>query len=122
MLTRRAWLVMVLAAAACGGRGEPKPYQTELTEPWTAMNLPIEGGRVVYSDAVMVTIHFDGATVPALTGSWTAALEAAGWKRQSDTSAEDMTSITWSDDTAVVALGVLQQTGRAEVSLTRYPK
>ena len=33
-----------------------------------------------------------------------------------------MRSITWADQSAVIALGVLEASGRAEVSLTRYPK
>lgn len=120
-MNRRAFVFGAVAAIACG-RGKPEPYRTELTEPWTQLALPVGEGRVVYSDSAMLTVHYDGGQVDALTVAWTSALEASGLVEQSDASAGDMTSITWADDDAVVALGVLAGEGRAEVSLTRYPK
>lgn len=121
-MTRRALLAMLAGALACGGRGTPAPYSTEATAPWTELALPIAPGRVVFSNEAMLAVHYDGGEVAALTSSWSSALEAAGMTRAADTSAEDMTSITWDGPDAVVALGVLPQEGRAEVSLSRYPK
>ena len=121
-MNRRAFVVALLAVVACGGRGKPEPYKTELTAPWASMGLPVGEGRVVYSDDLLLTVHYDGGEVGALTTAWSTALESAGLARKADTSAQDMTSITWSNDSAVVALGVLSGEGRAEVSLTRYPK
>ena len=120
-MTRRALLIAVVAVMACG-RGAPEPYRTEITEPWSTMNLPLSEGRVVFSDEVMLTVHYDGGDVAGQTAGWSSALEAAGLRKKADTSARDMSSITWADDRGVVALGVLSAEGRAEVTLTRYPK
>ena len=86
------------------------------------MQLPVSDGRVVYSDDAMLTVHVDAGDMAGLTERWSQALTAAGLALQADTSAADMTSITWADDTAVVALGILAVGDRVEVSLTRYPK
>lgn len=122
MLTRRALLAGLLALSACGGRGQAEPYQTALTEPWSAMNLPVGEGRVIYSDERMLNVHVDGGDRAALTAAWSAALEGAGYTRGTDSSGADMSSVTWNSEQAVVALGVIATEQRVEVSLTRYPR
>jgi len=123
-LTRRSVIAAVVgwSLACASGVPDPGPYRAEVTPPWSELQLPLSEGRVVYSDEAMITVHVDGGDVAGLTERWSQALTAAGLVLQADTSAADMTSITWADDTAVVALGILAVGDRAEVSLTRYPK
>ena len=122
-MTRRAVVITGLALLACTGpMGEPEPYVTHLTAPWTEMSLPVQGGRVVFSDEDLVTVHHPDLSVETLTGSYGAALESAGFKRGLDTSAEDMTSITFDSEGATLALGIVAGADRTTVSITRYAK
>lgn len=124
-MQRRTLLIGIAWLVACNGRGlaGDTPYSTPLTAPWSAENLPVEAGKVVFSDAQMLTIRFDGGDRPALSKQFDAALIAAGHLRRVDTSAADMTSITYGKSGGtIVALGVLERHETVTVSLTRYER
>jgi len=122
-ISRRALVIAGFATLACTGPlGKPAPFSTQLTAPWTEMSLPVQDGNVVFSDDAMLTVHHPEDRVAALTASYGTALEAMGFAKALDTSADDMTSITFEDDKATMALGILSGGGKTAVSITRYEK
>lgn len=114
--------LVVALLVACGGRGHPEPYETELTAPWTELHVPVAGGRVVYSDATMLTVHYDGGERDAQVAAWSTALEAAGLTKQAEAPGTDLVSSSWVDADRVVAVGVIVGESRVEVSATVFPK
>lgn len=116
------WSALVVLLVACGGRGQPAPYETELTAPWTDLAVPVSGGRVIYSDATMLTVHYDGGDRDAQVAAWSAALAAAGLQPQAEAVGDARRSSSWTDAERVVALGVIAGESRVEVSATVFAK
>jgi len=122
-MSRRAWILCGLAALACAGPlGAPDSFVAELTAPWTEMALPLDDGRVVFCTDAMVTVHHPRQSVEALTAAYARALEAAGYVKRLDTSSDDMTSVSFDNDSSTLALGVLSSKSETIASITRYPK
>ncbi len=123
MIGPRCWPRLALGClVACGGRGAPEPYRAPLTEPWSALELPVDQGRVVFSDPSALTVFVDGGEVGPVAAAWSDALARAGYQAVAEVAGEDMAAATFDGADGVLALGVLSAPGRAEVSLTRYPK
>ncbi len=122
-VSRRVMVLGGLATLACiGPLGTPEPYQTELTAPWAQMSLPVQGGDVVFSNELLLNVHHPEDRVAALQAAYGTAIEASGYKKALDTSAEDMISVTFEGHGARLALGILEGEGKTTVSITRYEK
>ncbi len=124
-MQRRAFLIAIACLMACGGDAidGAAPYETALTAPWDGDGLPLESGHVVFSDEQMLTVRFEGGDRALIAQRFDAALVAAGHPRRVDTSAADMSSITYGKKGgAIVALGVLALNDTVTVSLTRYSR
>jgi hypothetical protein len=63
---------------------ETPPYQAPIVAPWDGWSLPIGEGRVLVSNAGLLTVRYAETRVPDLNAAWTAAFEAAGFERTLD--------------------------------------
>ena len=84
---------LALATLACGGVGgtpDPLSYIPEatMTDPWTKMKLPVEGGKVTMSEARMISIMYSGSKVDAKVGDYQKAIEGQGFKKELDVSGD----------------------------------
>lgn len=113
-----ALVTVVLTTLACMG-GYDTPRFTEkapLTEPWSAMALPLDGGTVTFSDGEALNVNHS-TDVASLTAAYGAALTAQGWTRGFDGSAGGITSETWEQGDQSLTLSVMEQGGTIVVSL-----
>ncbi len=82
-----------LACAGVGGAPDPLSYMTEVpvTEPWTKMSLPLDGGKVTMSDARMITVMYSGNKVDGKLGEYTKSIEGQGFKKEMDVGSDAST-------------------------------
>ena len=112
----------IATASACGwlsAETEPRfTESTELTPPWSAMSLPVQGAKVTFSDKNTASVHHADAQPKALTQAYGSSLGAAGWALDADTSAGDIVNQTWTKDDKSLALSILAHDGSHVVSLS----
>lgn len=113
-----------MATLACGGSttssGDLSAYSVPLSDPWTGMNLPIDSGSVLYSDASTCTITYQGGTVADLSGKYEAAVKNGGWTESFKSTEGGMNAISYTKDGGQLTLNVVEAMGTATVSLTKF--
>lgn len=112
-----------LSTLACGGSAttgaDMSAYSVPLTEPWSALSLPIESGSVIYSDNTAATITYNGGNVTDLASKYETAIKAAGWTESFKSTDGGMVTVTYSKDTSTLTLAVMEAMGTATVSMTK---
>lgn len=101
-----------------------EPHFTEasaLTAPWDGLSLPTAGGTVTFSDAETLSVHHQQTEPKALGASYGAALVAAGWTLEADTSAGQIVNHTYTREGTSLALSVMTSDGAQVVSLSLLP-
>lgn len=80
----RAVFVAVVAAwsLACSGMVDLSSYEAQITEPWSAMTLPLDGGTVNSSDMGSIIVSYDADRHPPkeTAQEWLRALKEAGYE------------------------------------------
>jgi len=76
--------MMLVLWLACGPPDGPTvaetpPYQAPVVAPWDGWSLPIGDGRVVASNAGLLTVRYSEPKVPELTEAWRTAFVKAGF-------------------------------------------
>ena len=71
-------LLLSICFAACGWN--PEVTAVPITEPWTAMNLPVKEGAVVWKSESKEFRAVHKADKKAVTRAYTDALKAQGWE------------------------------------------
>lgn len=126
VIARLSVLVLMLAALpGCEwvlGSGEPMYTEsTPITEPWSSLALPVASAKVTFSDADTLSVHHVEGDVPTVGARYAEALTAAGWARQSDTSAGGIFNQTWTREGQSLALSVLDSGEVRVASLSILP-
>jgi hypothetical protein len=117
--------VIGLFILACGGGsddegGDDEYYEdlttddltaVSLTQPWSGMHLPVGDGVVVASDKSMMLIAYDNGSISGLTGSYTSAIEKAGWTKGDDYSSPDFTAIIYTKGSQEVGFACGEEEG-----------
>ncbi len=112
-----------IAALACGGGGttststDLSAYSTPITEPWSSMGLPMDGGSVLYSDSTTLTATYSSGSVADIGKKYEDAVKAAGW---TETSRTEMMGVvaTYSKDGKTLSLSVTDAGGLLSASLS----
>ena len=81
--------VLLFVWLACGPPDGPTvartpPYHAPIVAPWDGWSLPIGDGRVLLSNAGLLTVRYADTRVPELTENWRTAFEQAGFVRTLD--------------------------------------
>lgn len=125
MKATTALLIAALGAGslACGGAGvsgtELSSVAVPLTEPWTALNLPVGDGTVILSDPTTVTVTYAAGDVAALGARYAQAIRDAGWQETFKTDEMGMFTAQFTRDGATLSLAVIQAMGVTTVSITK---
>jgi hypothetical protein len=110
------------AGLACSGTGDLSGYtgvSTSMTEPWKAMNLPIEGGTVVYSDGNTISVTYSGGNAAEIGKKYAAAIKGAGWSETTQSEMGGMFSGTYAKDGGTLALAAAEAMGTVTVSISK---
>ncbi len=116
---------LALGTLACGGltaSSDPLIYMPEATlvEPWTKMNLPLDGGKVTQSDNKMVTVMYAGSKVDEKVTAYTGAVEKHGFKKEMDVSGDPSTkSVIFDNGGKKMTLTVTTAADLTTVSLVK---
>ncbi len=81
--------MVLLLWLACGPPDGPTvagtpPYQAPVVHPWDGWSLPIGDGRVLTSNAGLLTVRYPEARGPELTVAWRTAFTRAGFAASLD--------------------------------------
>ena len=76
-----------------GGASDPLSYMPSaaITEPWSKMSLPLDGGKVTMSDAKLITVMYSGSHVDAKLAAYEKAVLAASFTKQMDVGSDAST-------------------------------
>lgn len=111
--------VLGLTSLACGGGAMSGMPNVAVTEPWSSMNLPIDDGSVLMSDANTITVTYTGTTVDAVAGKYEQALKDAGCSEQFRSADGGVVSATYQKDGATIGMGVTEGAGMVTVGITK---
>jgi hypothetical protein len=116
-----------LATLACGGGASSgtdlSSLSTPLTEPWTTMSLPTDGGTVIYSDSMSTTITWsNGSKLNEIGDKLDSAVKGAGWSEKAGMKMTDMGiySNTYEKDGKTVSLAGSEAAGMVSFTLSTY--
>ena len=101
-----AFSTFVLTALACAGAGG-----VPLTEPWTGLDLPVDGGNVLHSDESTFTIQYSGNQVKTLGPKYRDAFEKAGWEQVAEVENSGNYTISYKHDGKTVGVGISSAAG-----------
>lgn len=114
---------LALSTLACGGStttsSDLSSYSVALTEPWSSMSLPVDGGSVLYSDATAVTITYTSGSVADIAGKYESAIKGGGWSETFKSTDNNTTTVMYGKDGGSVTLVVMESLGAPMVSLTK---
>lgn len=88
-----------------------------LTEPWSSLGLPIDGGVIASSDASALTVTYAGASAADLAVAYATAIQAAGFAAPS-TGRGHVASV-YQDGRATLTLDVGEGPDLVTVHLTK---
>jgi hypothetical protein len=120
--------VVLLLSLACGSADGPTvaatpPYQAPLVAPWDGWSLPVGDGRVVASNAGLLTVRYAEPRGAELTGAWRTAFTAAGFVETLDHQEGGLSAFrfTYGATTQTLELSVIPRPEGTVVSAVLVP-
>ena len=116
---RRMIVVFALLTLACGGgaAGGADDYRVPLTEPWTAMKLPIGEGLVKFADPTSASVEYGERPIADIAKDYIEAVKAAGWSETAASEAGGMFNATYARAGKTLTLSVISANDATTVSL-----
>ena len=94
---------------------EPELVAVAVTEPWKAMDLPINNGTPVVSDKTHLLVAYNDGAISTYTTSYGGVIEKNGWKKKDDYSEPDFTAILYTKGSQELGFAVGNFEGKTVV-------
>jgi hypothetical protein len=115
-----AVLLLALGLGCSGVVGHvDDSYAVPLTEPWTAMTLPVADGAVKFSDPGSASIEYPKRAVAEVAKGYVDAVKATGWAETSASEAGGMFTATYAREGKTLTLSVISAGNATTVSLVQ---
>jgi hypothetical protein len=114
-------LLMLWTTVGCGEAptvANVAPREADLTEPWSAYDLPVGDGRVVWSDATVLSVQYEGRRSDELAPAWRTAVRAAGAVEEVDLTDPPLVSVRYALGEQRLALAVSERSEATTVVLS----
>ncbi len=101
---------------ACGGMGDISLPSADLTDPWKGMDMPIDDGTVLYSDASTLSVQYTGNKVKEVAPKFIKAFEKAGFKKQNESESGDTIAVVFQKDGKNCSVAITTAMGNTMVA------
>lgn len=111
--------MLAFGSLACSGMVDmPGIPSASLSEPWSSMDLPVDGGNVLYSDEKSLSITYEGNQVKDLAGQFRKGLVGADWKKVAEVENDGSYVLNYKKDGKTVGVAVTFANGQTIAGLT----
>lgn len=119
--------MLIVLSLACGSPNGPTvaetpPFTAPVVAPWDGWSLPVGDGRVLASNAGLLTVRYADAGAPELSAAWRAAFVAAGFRETLDHTEGGLTALEFAfGPSQTLTLAVLPRPDGTVVSAVLVP-